>query len=317
MYRCLMSETKWSRLLEVQRNGLAERTIFGSIAVANDHGVLNRMDSDPEVFGRSLMKPFQMKVVADELNDLLSSEEKSLSLASHNGTPTHVGIAQKILPAEKHRFFALPASLPMAGATPGQEKTIWMNPCSGKHAAILKACEFHRWPMVGYLETGHPYNVGFRELLEETLGVSLETRKVAEDGCLLPTWAMHVSELATAFASLCQTKDDDWIWDAFHSHPLLIGGENRLDSTILSLHENVLAKEGADGLLGLSVVNAKFKNGIGIAIKLAHGYDSFIMSHIAWEILSYLGVSIPRPLAPAGQEVVFGRSVFALKTILT
>ena len=312
-----MNDTKWSRLLEIQRNGVAERTIFGAIAVANDHGLMNRMESDPEVYGRSLMKPFQMKVVAEELDKLLSWEEKSLSLASHNGSSKHTDIAEMMVPIEKRKFLALPASFPMTGAKPGQEKSVFMNPCSGKHAAILKACEVNGWPLVDYSSPRHPYNAVFRESLEETIGKSLESRTVGVDGCYLPTWAMTVSELAMTFASLSQTRHDDWIWEAFHRHPDLIGGENRLDSTILTLHQSVLAKEGADGLLGLALFNEKLPNGIGIVIKLAHGYDSYIMSLIACEVLGYLGLVIPKPAAPAGQEVVFNRSITGLKALLS
>jgi L-asparaginase len=312
-----MSEAKWSRLLEIQRNGITERTIFGAIAITNDHGVLNRMESDPVIFGRSLMKPFQMRVVAQELDGALTWEEKAISLASHNGTDHQAEVAKGILPISEQTKMALPASLPMTGPRPGLEKSVWLNPCSGKHAAILKACKLKHWPQDGYLKTSHPYNQRFREELEQTLGISLETRVVAEDGCLLPTWTMTVSEIAMAFASLAPTRNEDWIWEAFHRHPDLIGGANRLDSTLNALHSNVLAKEGADGLLGLSIYTPKFEGGLGIVIKLAHGYDSYVMSRLAHELLAQLDIEMPKPAPLAGQQVVFSRAVLNLKSIFS
>ena len=72
-----------------------------------------------------------------------------------------------------------------------------------------------------------------------------------------------VSELALLFAALARHKDEDWIWQAMVDYPDLIGGFNRLDSTILKAGGgDVVAKEGADGLLGLAVVHPDYPDGL-------------------------------------------------------
>ena len=54
----------------------------------------------------------------------------------------------------------------------------------------------------------------------------------------------------------------------------------------------VLAKEGADGLLGLSLRNKDYPDGLGILIKIAHGTDFTAMNYIAQAILKSLGYDI-------------------------
>ena len=58
------------------------------------------------------------------------------------------------------------------------------------------------------------------------------------------------------------------------AEPDLVGGLDRLDSTILKAGGGrVVAKEGADGLLGLAIVHDAFPEGLGVVIKIAHGWD--------------------------------------------
>ncbi len=88
--------------------------------------------------------------------------------------------------------------------------------------------------------------------------------KVARDGCGLPTTSNTVSELAMCFDYIVRTKDRDWIWEAMIRNPDLVGGFNRLDSTILKgCNGKVVAKEGADGLLGLAIQHPDFPEGLG------------------------------------------------------
>ena len=71
-----------------------------------------------------------------------------------------------------------------------------------------------------------------------------EPQRIAKDGCGLPTVSNTVNELALLFSALVREKDDDWIWDSMQKHPDLIGGFNRLDSTIIKAGEGrVLAKK--------------------------------------------------------------------------
>ena len=123
-----------------------------------------------------------------------------------------------------------------------------------------------------------------------------EPVRVSKDGCGLPTVSNTVNELAVLFAGLVATKDQDWIWEAMQRHPDLVGGFNRLDSTILKAGDGtVLAKEGADGLLGLSIVHPDYPNGLGIVIKIAHGWNSQATWYVARAVLGVLGIELRNP----------------------
>ena len=79
-------------------------------------------------------------------------------------------------------------------------------------------------------------------------------------------------------------------------HPDLVGGFNRLDSTILKAGSGkVIAKEGADGLLGLAIEHPSYPKGLGIVIKIAHGWNGQATWYIARAILGTLGVELRNP----------------------
>ena len=79
-------------------------------------------------------------------------------------------------------------------------------------------------------------------------------------------------------------------------HPDLIGGFNRLDSTILkACHGRVLAKEGADGLLGLAIEHPEYPDGLGVVVKVAHGWNPQAAWYIARYILGVLGFEFRNP----------------------
>ena len=79
-------------------------------------------------------------------------------------------------------------------------------------------------------------------------------------------------------------------------HPDLVGGFNRLDSTILkACGGQVLAKEGADGLLGLAIVHPDFPDGLGVVIKIAHGWNPHATWYVARAALGVLGFELRNP----------------------
>lgn len=67
---------------------------------------------------------------------------------------------------------------------------------------------------------------------------------------------MTVKELAECYAGLARNRNEDWIWESMIKYPDIVGGFNRLDTTVMkSCEGQVIAKEGADGLLGLGIVH--------------------------------------------------------------
>ncbi|MDF1663848.1 MAG: asparaginase, partial [Planctomycetota bacterium] len=172
----------------------------------------------------------------------------------------------------------------------------WFHCCSGEHAAVLRGCRLKGWNRAGYTLPQHELFQSYLGVLRRYLGDNWEPKRISRDGCNLPTVSNTVGELAQIYAGLAVTKDDDWIWDAMTTHPDLIGGFNRLDSTILkACGGKVVAKEGADGLLGLSVIHDDYPDGLGIVIKIAHGWNPQATWYIARAVLGVLGFELRNP----------------------
>ena len=57
----------------------------------------------------------------------------------------------------------------------------------------------------------------------------------------------------------------------------------------------VIAKEGADGLLGLAIEHPDYPNGLGIVVKIAHGWNSQAMWYVARAVLGVLGIDLRNP----------------------
>ncbi|MCH2648423.1 MAG: asparaginase, partial [Candidatus Poseidoniaceae archaeon] len=172
----------------------------------------------------------------------------------------------------------------------------WYHTCSGEHSAILHGCRKKGWNRAGYTLPNHQVFKAYMEQIRTYLGDDWKPLRVAKDGCGLPTVSNTVSELAQIYAGLVRDKDDDWIWEAMVKHPDLVGGFNRLDSTILKAGEGkVIAKEGADGLLGLAIEHPDYPKGLGVVIKIAHGWNSQATWYIARAVLGVLGIDLRNP----------------------
>jgi L-asparaginase II len=248
-------------------------------------------------YGRSMMKPITMKIFSEGLDGVFTSEQKAISVASHNGDTEHVAAAQSILSESEWSLMQTPLDVPLVQfGRQVRRKRRWYHCCSGEHAAILRGCRQKGWGRVGYTLPHHPFFPAFIDVLRRTLGPDWEPKRVARDGCGLPTVSNTVSELALLYARLVVEKDDDWIWGAMTKHPDLVGGFNRLDSTIIKAGAGrVIAKEGADGLLGIAVEHPDYPQGLGIVIKIAHGWNSGATWYIARSVLGVLGIELRNP----------------------
>ena len=57
----------------------------------------------------------------------------------------------------------------------------------------------------------------------------------------------------------------------------------------------IIAKEGADGLLGMAIEHPEFPEGLGVVIKIAHGWNPRATWYIARGILGTLGFALRNP----------------------
>ena len=292
-------DVEWEPLMDYRRHGVSETTIHGAVSWAHGDEVVHSFGGNVLCYGRSMMKPLMMKVFAQALSDKTDWRQKAISLASHNGTQEHIAAAQSLLRESDWGLMQTPLDVPLIQfGRQVRRPRRWYHCCSGEHAAILAGCRERGWSRVGYTLPTHPFFSEYLQVLRRYLGENWRPVRVARDGCGLPTLSNSVSELAICFAGLAANRDEDWIWEAMVREPDLIGGFNRLDSTILkSTDGRVMAKEGADGLLGLSVVHPDYPNGLGITIKIAHGWNATATWYLARAILGVLGFDVRNPYA--------------------
>ncbi|MCP4805449.1 MAG: asparaginase [Proteobacteria bacterium] len=289
-------EVEWEPLVDYRRNGVSETTIHGAVAWAHGSEIIHSFGGNVLCYGRSMMKPITMKVFVDELADL-DWRQKAISCASHNGDTEHVAAAQSILSENEWGLMQTPLDVPLVQfGRQVRRARRWYHCCSGEHAAILRGARKKGWNRAGYTLPMHPFFEAFVDELRKTLGADWDPLRVARDGCGLPTVSNTVNELGLLYAALVRQKDDDWIWEAITRNPDLVGGFNRLDSTIIKACDGkVVAKEGADGLLGLAVEHPDYPDGLGIVIKIAHGWNSQATWYIARSILGVLGFELRNP----------------------
>lgn len=295
-------DVEWEPLVDYRRHGISETTIHGAVAWATGprNGkpgrILHSFGGNVLCYGRSMMKPFAMKVFAAELEGL-SWEQKAIACSSHNGDVEHVAAAQSILQPTEWGLMQAPLDVPLVQfGRQVRRPRRWYHTCSGEHAAILRGCKAKGWPRIGYLLPQHPWFGAYLEQMRRFLDRDWEPLRVARDGCGLPTASNTVGELALLYASLAQRKDEDWVWEAMVRNPDLVGGFNRLDSTILkACGGKVLAKEGADGLLGLAIEHPDYPDGLGVVVKIAHGWNPRATWYVARAILGVLGFQLRNP----------------------
>jgi L-asparaginase len=289
-------DVEWEPLVDYRRNDVSETTIHGAVAWAHGNKIVHSFGGNVLCYGRSMMKPFAMKVFARELEGL-SWEQKAIACSSHNGDTEHVAAAQSILAPTEWGLMQAPLDVPLVQfGRQIRRPRRWFHTCSGEHAAILRGCKAKGWPRIGYLLPQHPWFQAYLDEMRRYLGPDWRPLRVARDGCGLPTASNTVGELAQLYASLARDPDEDWIWQAMVRHPDLVGGFNRLDSTILkACGGKVLAKEGADGLLGLAIQHPDYPEGLGICIKVAHGWNPRATWYVARGILGVLGFHLRNP----------------------
>jgi L-asparaginase II len=245
-----------------------------------------------------MMKPLLMKTFVDVLDSELTDEQKAIACSSHNGDTEHVAAAQSILTESEWGLMQCPLDVPLIQfGRQVRRPRRWFHTCSGEHAAILRALRLMGINRAGYTLPQSDWFPLYLNVLRGLLGEPhWEPKRVSKDGCGLPTVSNTVNELAVMFAGLARDKDEDWIWDSMCKYPDLIGGFNRLDSTALKAGNGmVLAKEGADGLLGLSIIHEDFPQGLGIVVKIAHGWNSQATWYVARAVLGVLGFELRNP----------------------
>lgn len=290
-------EVEWEPLIDYRRNGVSENTIHGAISWYSGSENIHAFGGNVLCYGRSMMKPFYLKVFTQELEAVTNWKQKAISVSSHNGTFEHVAVAQSLLTPSEWGLMQTPLDLPLVQfGRQVRRPRRWYNNSSGHHAAILLGCRLKHWNRAGYTLPQHLVFKEYLQVVKKYLGHSYEPLRIARDGDGLPTVAMSVNQLAECYAGLSQHRKEDWLWEAMTKHPDLVGGYNRLDTTIMkSGGGQVIAKEGADGLLGMAIQHPDYPDGLGVVIKIAHGWNPQATWYLARAILGVLGFELRNP----------------------
>lgn len=268
-------------LAVVERSGFVEsRHVGAAVVLSPDGEVVARLgNADALILPRSSMKPLQA-VACLTAGAVLEGEQLALSTASHSGTDRHAAVVRDVL-AEvglNEDALACPPAWPGDVATRddmirehGAPAAVRMN-CSGKHAAMLRACVATGWPTEGYLDPSHPLQVHIREVVERLIGEKVA--HTAIDGCGAPVYAMSLTALARGIHRVGTASERSpfalhrvagALVRAVREHPWTIEGPGRPD-TIAIEALGVFAKGGAEGVMVMVA-----PNGTTVALKMLDG----------------------------------------------
>ena len=280
----------------VVRGGFVESRHCGSVVVLGRDGseVLRLGDPDAPVLPRSTLKPMQATgcLVAGAP---LAGEEIAVAAGSHTGRDDHAAVVRGILARAGLDESALgcPADWPEDEATrrrliaDGAGPTPLRMNCSGKHAAMLAACVHQRWDTDGYLDAEHPLQRQVRDSVEAATGESVS--HVTVDGCGAPLFGVTLTGLARAFHRLATAPAGTpagAVAAAMTAHPTYVGGDPHPNSDAMRLVPGLLAKGGAEGVIGMAA-----PTGEAVAVKVADG-NPRATTLIALTALAAAGVDV-------------------------
>lgn len=251
-------------LAVVERSGFVESRHAGAAVVLSSDGDVIAQYGNPDalILPRSSLKPLQA-IACLTAGAVLEGEQLAMSTASHSGTDRHAGVVRDMLTegglTEDH--LACPPAWPSDTATRddmvrehGQQARIRMN-CSGKHAAMLRACVATGWPTDGYLDAAHPLQAHIRDVIERLTGEKVA--HLAIDGCGAPVYALTLTGLTRAIHRVGTASDRSpfalhrvagSLVRAVRENPWTIEGPGRPD-TIAIEKLGVFTKGGAEGVM--------------------------------------------------------------------
>ncbi|MFT4260702.1 asparaginase [Microbacterium sp.] len=268
-------------LAVVERSGFVESRHAGAAVVLSPEGeIVTRLgDADALVLPRSALKPLQA-IACVTAGAPLEGAQLAVSTASHVGTDRHVALVRDLLTQGglNEDDLGCPAAWPLDPQTRnelvrehGAPSRIRMG-CSGKHAAMLRACVATGWPVVGYLDAAHPLQVHIREVIERLAGEKIALTAV--DGCGAPVHAITLTGLARAMHRIGGASErspfalhrvSGALVRAVRENPWTIEGPGKPD-TVAAEKLGVFSKYGAEGIMIMVA-----PNGTTVALKTLDG----------------------------------------------
>lgn len=316
-------------LVTVTRDGVVESVHLGEVVVATPDGAVTALVGDPDrlIYPRSALKPFQAVAVLEQLTDLgqaVEEDQLAVFCASHDGADEPQIVAASVLAEAGLDESALrcPPDWPIADRVTADltAKTTLSHNCSGKHAAMLWAHTAAGHDPATYLDVGTVLQARIARRLADVLNEPPKGPGI--DGCGAPAWVVPIGGLATGFARLVAGTDPVLARtrDAMSAFPELVGGATLPDTAMMRTDSRVVAKRGADGVMGAGFVHPRI-GPVGVAVKIADGGDRAAGPATA-AVLEALGANVPghvRRAAVLGGGVPHGEivAVPALSALVT
>lgn len=251
-------------LAVVERNGFVESRHAGAAVVLSPEGevIATHGNAQALVLPRSSLKPLQA-VACLTAGAPLAGEQIGLSTASHAGTDRHVEVVRGMLVdgGLTEDDLGCPPDWPADSATRnelvrenGEPARIRMN-CSGKHAAMLRACVATGWSTHDYLSPDHPLQLHVRDVVERLSGEKVAMTAI--DGCGAPVHAITLVGLARAIHRIGAASERSpfalhrvagTLVRTVRELPWTIDGPGRADTLAIE-KLGVFAKGGAEGVM--------------------------------------------------------------------
>ena len=252
------------------RSGLVE-ALHPVTAVAVDHSgsVIESLgdDLEREFFMRSAVKPLQA-TVSQRNGAALGVEQLAIAASSHSAFPVHVahvtemlrgvGLGQEHLLCPPDHPARSSADRVWAARGRLDEERVFHN-CSGKHAAMLRACVASGWSLE-YTEPDHPLQREIVAAASDAAGRSVAP--TGTDGCGLPTLLSDVTGLARVFSALVNEADYAEATRAAARFTALTVDGSRPEA-VLARWVPCVVKGGAAGCIGLGML----EHGVAFAAK--------------------------------------------------
>jgi L-asparaginase len=267
--------------VEVWRGEVVESVHTLVASVVDDEGRELERYGDPGfvTFWRSAAKPFQERPwVEDGTIDHWGwgSREIAVIASSHVGSEEHATLVRRML-----------ADLGLSEddlRCDGELKA--RHNCSGNHAGILAACQWHGWDLATYQLREHPAEGSMVRSVAEAAGVAEGDLRLGVDGCGVITYATPVIAAARAYSRLPQSVPR--VADAMRQHPVLVEGEGEIDTVVMQGFPGTVAKVGAEGLGCVSL-----PDGRGLAVKVLDGADRAVEAAEIGLLARLLDVEVP------------------------
>ena len=250
-------------LIETTRSHILETQHFGFISVVDkQENILSKIgdDENKNFWFRSAAKPFQASLIIksgayDKYNFTL--EELAVCCASHTGTKEHTKTVQSVLDkiglTEKDLQCGIHKPLDIETRNYFIKNAIkpsqLHNNCSGKHAGMLAVCVANRWDIKNYLDFDHPLQKEIKTTIANFCNFDKNSINIGTDGCSAPVHALPLYKMGVGFLNLFLDENYEKIKHAFQKNPVLIGGNERLDTEIIKTScGNLISKTAAGGL---------------------------------------------------------------------